>query len=273
MVGNIIPFASGPELFPFPQHQSLSVLSHLNNYFAAQHATTAATAAAAAATANIPSELIGALFNRMSTTAYPYSGQIDPSFFSQPNFMSGNTKNASFASPERNNQMQESIGDCEEANEIQSALLEDLPPVARDDEVSDFILSSLAISGRTGFTEQELANEQAGLTDEERSAALSDIFGKLCNLNDHHKGKKARRDLCGDSISFLVKQMRIELERVPERQKMALMEARKKCRNDDEFSDARCEQFCRCEGMNPKVSEQRSISMLAFTRLDSPPCL
>ena len=103
-------------------------------------------------------------------------------------------------------------GECETAQEVQSALLEDLPP-ARQDEVSEFIMSSLAISGRTGFTEQDLANEQAGLTNEERAAALSDIFGKLCELNHHGKEKKAKRDLCQDSISFLVKQMRMELER------------------------------------------------------------
>jgi hypothetical protein len=54
------------------------------------------------------------------------------------------------------------------------------------------------------------------------------------------------------TISFLVNQMRHELERIPKENKRALLEAQTKCRVD-EFSNARLERFLRCEGMNTKV--------------------
>jgi hypothetical protein len=55
------------------------------------------------------------------------------------------------------------------------------------------------------------------------------------------------------TVSFLLKQMRIEIERIPQEKKQALLEAQQKSRAE-EFSDGRLEQFLRFEGMNPKVS-------------------
>jgi hypothetical protein len=54
------------------------------------------------------------------------------------------------------------------------------------------------------------------------------------------------------SIEFIVHQMRLELERIPEDEKQAFVEAQMKC-STEEFSNARLERFLRCEGMNAKV--------------------
>jgi hypothetical protein len=90
------------------------------------------------------------------------------------------------------------------------------------------------------------------MTDEERAAVLVDTFGKLCKMN-RHKRKKARRDLDKESIEFLVKRMRNEIDAIHNEQKTALLNAREKCR-PQEFSDARLLLFLRCVGMNAKVS-------------------
>ena len=119
-----------------------------------------------------------------------------------------------------------------------------------EDDVSEFLLSILALSGRTRFTERQDAQEKASMTNEERAKVLSDLFGKYCSTS--HQSKKARRDLDKDSIAFLVKQTWVEIEKVPARNKQALIEAQQVCRAE-EFSDARLERFLRCVGMNVQV--------------------
>jgi hypothetical protein len=89
------------------------------------------------------------------------------------------------------------------------------------------------------------------MTDEEKAAALADLFGRCCAVSTH-KSKRAKLDLDRNSIDFLVNQMRLELSRIPNDRKQALVEAQTKC-GEDEFSDARLERFLRCEGMNVKV--------------------
>jgi len=138
---------------------------------------------------------------------------------------------------------------------------------ASDDEVSDFLLASLGWdSNHPRFTEEDFIREQSNMTNEERSSALIDLFGKFCSVSDH-QNKKARKDLQRESIAFLVKQMKVEIERIPENKRRALTEARKKCRAD-ELSDERLEQFLRCEGMNPKVSVDASeFFMVRYVRI------
>ena len=89
------------------------------------------------------------------------------------------------------------------------------------------------------------------MTNEERAAVLADTFGKMCK-GHRHTNKKARRDLDRDSIVFLIKYMRHEIDNIPKEQKVALLEAQVKCR-PEEFSNARLEKFLRCDGMNVKV--------------------
>jgi hypothetical protein len=127
-----------------------------------------------------------------------------------------------------------------------------------NDEVADFLLSTIEQPGRPKFTEQQEAMERATMTDEDRAAALCDLFGKSCSMSIHG-GKKPKRDLDPESIDFLVKQMRLEIERIPLERKQALMEALQKCRAD-EFSDARLERFLRCDGMNVKLGAQRFVN-------------
>jgi len=131
--------------------------------------------------------------------------------------------------------------------------MEEVPSsLALDGDISELLLSMLGYSDETIFTEQDEERERLALTEEERLAATSDMFGHLC-LSSNHQSKKAKRDLDGKTLSFFVKQMRAEIEMIPQNKKRALVEAQKKCR-DDEFSDERLEQFLRFEGMNPKVS-------------------
>lgn len=118
-------------------------------------------------------------------------------------------------------------------------------------EMSDFLLSFLALSGRPKFTDEQEAREKAEMVDAERAKVLSDMFGKNCAV-DTHESKKPRRDLDSDSIDFLVKQMRAEIRAIPDDQKRALTEASVKAR-PEEFSDERLVKFLRCEGMNTKV--------------------
>lgn len=124
---------------------------------------------------------------------------------------------------------------------------------APDDEVSDFFIASLGWGANPRFTEEEFQRELASRTNEEKASILADLFGKFCSVVDDHQNKRARKDLDEQSIQFLIDQMKLEIEKLPENKKAALVEAQKKARAE-EFSDERFEQFLRCEGMNPKVS-------------------
>jgi hypothetical protein len=136
----------------------------------------------------------------------------------------------------------------------------DVSPAASEAELSEYLLSLLTLD-RPMITEEQMELERALMTDEERAVALSDMFGKQCAV-DEHQSKRAKKDLDKNSIEFLVKMMRVEIGRIPEDRKRALVEAQTKCRAD-EFSDARLERFLRCEGMNVKV-RLRHIYMYAF---------
>jgi hypothetical protein len=121
---------------------------------------------------------------------------------------------------------------------------------ASDDDLLAYLIS-LLISDRPMITEEQVDNERAKMTDDERVEFLVDLFGKQCDISTP-RNKKANRDLDKNSIDFLIKMMKLELERIPNDRKGALLEAQIRCRAD-EFSDSRLERFLRCEGRNPKV--------------------
>lgn len=130
------------------------------------------------------------------------------------------------------------------------------PAVDSDREDAVFALSVLQMANQPKFTEQDLELEQRLTTDQERAEILSDMFGQYCSIESDGIGrpdKRARRDLDGESIDFLLKYMRGELERMPNEEKGAYLEALQNCDRTEEFSDARLEHFLRCEGMNAKV--------------------
>jgi hypothetical protein len=120
-----------------------------------------------------------------------------------------------------------------------------------EEEVSEYLLSVLALSGRAKFTDEQEEAEKANMSDQEKAKVLCDLFGKYCSV--HHQDKRAKRDLGTTDIAFLVKQMRMEIEKIPVAEKEALVEAQQKCNRPEEFSDRRLEQFLRCEGMDVKV--------------------
>ena len=118
------------------------------------------------------------------------------------------------------------------------------------ENVKEFLMSVLQLSGLPRFTNH--AEERANMSNDEKAAALSDMFGKYCNV-DLQKNKRARRDLDPESIAFLIQRMRDEMECIPKSKKEALLEAQQKC-GEEEFSDERLERFLRCEGMDAQVS-------------------
>jgi len=139
--------------------------------------------------------------------------------------------------------------------------------ISIDEELSAFLLSSLAVSDRPVITEEQEAFERATLTNEEKATVLSDTFGKMCE-SDAPQKKRARLDLDRGFVAFLLKQMRIEIENIPRNKKLALIEAQMSINcHRDEFSDARLEKFLRCEGMNVKVR----TALHGIIAIDVPP--
>jgi hypothetical protein len=139
------------------------------------------------------------------------------------------------------------------SSEVDSTTIEphgdDTP--AEQEEVSEYLLSVLALSGRSKFTDEQVEAEKANMSDQEKAKVLCDLFGKYCSVQ--HQDKRAKRDLGTKDIAFLVKQMRVEIDKIPSAEKETLMEAQQKCNRPEEFSDGRLEQFLRCEGMDVKV--------------------
>jgi hypothetical protein len=127
---------------------------------------------------------------------------------------------------------------------------------ASNDEVSNFLIASLGWdANHPRFTEEEFQQELDSRTDIEKASILADLFGKFCSIKEP-QNKKPKKDLSQESLAFLIRQTRGEIERIPNDKKLALLEAEQKARTD-EFSDERLLQFLRCEGMHPKLAAER----------------
>ena len=122
-----------------------------------------------------------------------------------------------------------------------------------DDDVAASFLTALGLGlNQPRFSEQDQIQERATLTEEERRSILVDMFGDKCSITEH-QSKRRQSDTDGESISFLVKQMRAAIDMMQANKKEALLEALVKA-SPEEFSDSRLEQFLRSDGMNPEVS-------------------
>lgn len=145
------------------------------------------------------------------------------------------------------------------------------PPIL-DSDLSQAFLSMLGIGPEVPrFTEADIVMERESLAEEEKVEALSDTFGRMCMINTIHQNKRARRDLDINAVSFLLRQMKYELVRIPVHEKQALLDATTKCA-PEEFGDARLEVFLRSEGMNAAVSTSliwRTRSMLPLLTVPS----
>ena len=141
-----------------------------------------------------------------------------------------------------------------------------LPVSVPDDDGDDIAESFLSVfdidSCQPRITEEQEEMEKATMTDEERVAALSDMFGLFCSVSSH-QSKRARKDFDNESIQFLLNQMKIEINRIPVAKKQALLEAWVRC-EPFEFSDDRLERFLRCEGMNAEVRAFERIVLYVF---------
>lgn len=132
----------------------------------------------------------------------------------------------------------------------------DLTPLPKEapvqEDVPELLLSVFSLSGRDKITAEQEALEKATFSDTEKAEVLSDMFGEMCTL-DTRPGKRTKKnDLDEDSIEFLVRIMREELQRIPADEKQALLVAQEKA-HTEEFTDERLVTFLRCEGMNTKV--------------------
>lgn len=123
-----------------------------------------------------------------------------------------------------------------------------------EEEALALALSALAVADRDIITHQEMHTELSSLTDEERAAALADMFGKKCSIGDISTQKRQRKDLDKNDVGFLLRQMRLEIDNIPGSYKTALVEALGKPPRLEENSDKRPEKFLRREGMNVQVS-------------------
>jgi hypothetical protein len=127
-----------------------------------------------------------------------------------------------------------------------------------DDDVAVSFLSALGLGlHQPRFSQQDQVQERATLTEEERRSILLDVFGDKSSLTDHQR-KRRQSDKNGDSISFLVKQMRTAVDMMKASKKEALLEALVKA-SPEEFSDSRLEQFLRSDGMNPELAALRFV--------------
>jgi hypothetical protein len=152
-----------------------------------------------------------------------------------------------------NNQVASHKEEADDEAVIDATSIEDcsLGVKADEDSVTDYLLSVLALSGRTKFTDKQAEEEAKTLTQEERVEACLDIYGNLAR-----ESKRSRIDIDTDTLSSLVAEMRAELGLIPDDEKEALMEAQMKA-CPEEFQGGRLEMFLKCEGMNPKLAAKR----------------
>ena len=128
-----------------------------------------------------------------------------------------------------------------------------------DEQASESLLYLLGMaSGQPLITEEELVAERATMTGEEKAAALSDVFGKYCNV-ECPRDKRARVETDRDSIDLLLNKMRLEIAMIPKVKRKAITEAITKCA-PSEFSEKRLERFLRCEDMDAKRGAQRFVN-------------
>lgn len=141
--------------------------------------------------------------------------------------------------------------DGDSADKESGSAQKDQETTSGEEDIPEYLLSMLSLSGRTTISEEQAALEAATMADSEKADALADLFGQMHSV-DNREYKRPRRDLDRKSIDFLIRHMQAEIEAIPLVQKQALIEAQSKGR-PEEFRDERLEMFLRCEGMNAKV--------------------
>lgn len=115
------------------------------------------------------------------------------------------------------------------------------------EDASQELFAILAYAGEkySRFTAEDLRREMETMTEEERTATLSDIFGNMCSF-----GARLKRPEPG-LVDPLIVKMGIEIDRLPNESKPALTEAMAKAAH--EFASQRLQLFLQCENMNYKA--------------------
>jgi hypothetical protein len=125
---------------------------------------------------------------------------------------------------------------------------EEIP--GRDEEDAANQLLALLMSNETQtppFSEQDAQREQASMTEDEKVAAISDLFGSLCEV-----GPDTTKRIRSDSVDALLAEMRRAVADIPQEQKSALLLAMKRA-SPREFDNDRLRLFLNREAMNPTV--------------------
>jgi hypothetical protein len=115
------------------------------------------------------------------------------------------------------------------------------------EDASQELLAILTYAGRnySRFTAEDLMREMETMSEQERTATLSDIFGNMWSL-----GTRLKRPEPG-LVDPLIVKMGHEIVRMPNESKSALMEAMAKAAH--EFASQRMQLFLQCENMNFKA--------------------
>jgi hypothetical protein len=115
------------------------------------------------------------------------------------------------------------------------------------EDASEELLAILTYAGRkySRFTAEDLRREMETMTEQERTATLSDLFGSMCTLGVRLKSPEP------GLVDPLIVKMGHEIDRMPNENKPALMEAMSKAAH--EFASQRLQLFLQCENMNYKA--------------------
>lgn len=119
-----------------------------------------------------------------------------------------------------------------------------------DDRAVDFLLTTLS-DATPMFTEEDMAREINGLTEEERVDILADQFGRELNLGQRSKKLKSE-EKPEVSEHDLLKSMETSIEEMPLADKQAYLEAKSKA-PQSELSEDRMKLFILREDMDAKV--------------------
>jgi hypothetical protein len=148
------------------------------------------------------------------------------------------------------------------AREAESSAVADLPssslfeggPMSAEEEETGRQLLGLLTSTETrrpAFSELDVLRERESLMEEERVAALTDLFGGMCDVAGQTAKRLKRPD--NGPIDEMLADMRQAIDKMAPECKSALLLAMRRA-SPREFDDDRLELFLHREDMNPEVS-------------------
>jgi len=108
------------------------------------------------------------------------------------------------------------------------------------------------------FTFEDLLREKETMTEEEKAAALLDMFGSLCG--ELGRASKRLKQPEPGLVDPLIKNMRLQVDSIPNESKPALLEAMAKA-STHEFRNDRLKLFLQRNNMDYKASTSLVLSL------------